>query len=787
MLIPMELLRKVVDINVSDEEFVKNFSLKSAEVDSFSKLCEVKGLVVGKIISIKDHPDSNHLHITTVDMGDEVDDIVCGAPNVEVGRKVIVARVGVKLPGGEMKKAIIRGVPSNGMNCALDELGIDHKFQGYEGIYYLGDDAVLGSDPLEYLHLNDYVLEIELTPNRQDLLSIIGVAYDTKAICNSSMNLEKIVLEPIKEKADIKVSTETENCNAYYSKVIKDVEIKESPAWLKGSLMKMNIRPINNVVDITNYVLMLTGQPLHAFDYDDIKSKKIVVKMAKDGETFTTLDHQERLLSSSDIVITDGKTPLCLGGVMGGLNSEVKDTTKNIFLESASFNPQCIKQTSKRLGLQSESSLRFEKGINPELTKYALDLASKLLVELASGKVLSGGNFFDNRDLSTKEVKVSLRQINKVLGRKYTKDEVLSVFKGLSFDVEEVNGVFKVQIQKRRPDISTYQDLIEEVVRISGYDKISTTIPESHTNGKLSPYQSFVRKIRHSLSQNLNEVISYSLVSDALATDFDNEDYGLVKVMNPLVDDRTTMRHSLIPSLLQVVKYNQNRKNDDVFIYEIGRRYELDKETPILSIALSGTISSTLWKGEKEVVDFYYLKGLVESMFSALSVKNYRLELPNKELKGLHPGVSAQIVVGKDDVIGFMGKVHPDYLKKYEISDTYVCEIELDKLFNQAHPLKTVKAISKYPSIERDLAFVLDENITAEDVIKEIQKVAKRSLDSISVFDLYRGEKIGKDKKQIAFSLTFSDMNRTLETQEVDEIVNNIIKKLEEKGISLRS
>ncbi len=787
MLIPMELLKKIVDININDEEFVKNFSLKSAEVDSFAKLCDVKGLVVGKILAIKDHPDSNHLHITTVDMGDMVDDIVCGAPNVEVGRKVIVAKVGVKLPGGEMKKAIIRGVASNGMNCALDELGIDHKYQGYEGIYYLDDDAVIGSDPLEYLHLNDNVLEIELTPNRQDLLSIIGVAYDTKAMLNSKMHLEDVSYPTISEKSDIKVSTETENCYAYYSNVIKDVEIKESPAWLKGSLMKMNIRPINNVVDITNYVLMLTGQPLHAFDYDDIKSKKIVVKMAKEGEKFVTLDEKERDLNENDIVITDGNTSLCLGGVMGGLYSEVKDSTKNIFLEAASFNPQNIKNTSRRLGLQSESSLRFEKGINPDLTKYALDLATKMLKELANGKVLSNPSYFDNVKHESKEVSVSLNQINQVLGRDFLVEEVKQVFDGLSFENEYSNGVFKVMVPGRRPDISTYQDLIEEVVRISGYDKIPTTIPESTSQGKLSPYQAFIRKIRHNLSSSLNEVITYSMVSDEYATAFDNAEYSLVKVLNPLTDDRTTMRHSLIPSLLSVIKYNQNRKNDDVLIYEIGRRYTLEGEKPILSMALSGTISSTLWKGQKEVVDFYYLKGLLTNLFDSLFIKNYRIELPENPLKGLHPGVSAQIVAGKNTRLGYFGKLHPETAKKFEVKETYVLELELDTLFEQAHPIKSVKQISKYPSIVRDLAFVVDESVSSEDLVSEIEKIAKRQLSGIKVFDLYRGENIGKDKKQIALSLTFSDMNRTLEAQEVDSTINEIISKLDAKGMKLRA
>jgi len=792
MLIPIEILKKYVDINVDKNEYVKNFSLKSAEVDSFNPFCNVKGLKVGKILAIKDHPDSNHLHITTVDTGDCVEDIVCGAPNVEVNRKVIVAKVGVSLPDREnpgkvitMKKALIRGVESNGMNCSLDELGIDHKFQGYDGIYYLDDEAVVGSDPLEYLGLNDDVLEIELTPNRNDLLSIIGVAYDTKAMLNSEMHLDFTKAPETDSDIDVTVSTETENCMRYYGRVIRDVEIKESPAWLKGALMKMNIRPINNVVDITNYCLMVTGQPLHAFDRDKITTNKIVVKMAKNDETIITLDNVERKLTENDIVITDGNKPLCLGGVMGGLESEVESYTKNIFLEAALFDSKCIKNTSKRLGLASESSMRFEKGINPEMTKYSLELATKMFVELAGGKVAKGVSYFDNVDESTKEVKVTLEKINKVLGRVYSIEEVSTVFKGLSFEYKLDGTEFTVFVPKRRPDINTYQDLIEEVVRIDGYDKIVQSIPASYSEGKLSEYQQFVRTIRHILSYNLNETLTYSLTTEKKATYFDNEEYSLVKIMNPLVDEREYMRHSTLPSLLEVLKYNLNRKSNNNFLFEIGRRYQMEKEEPILSICMAGTISSTLWKGNKENVDFFYLKGLVENLFEKLSIKNYKIQVPTKALKGLHPGISASIVLGKDEV-GFLGKLHPDALKFFDVPDAYVFEISLEKLFGLHHPIKSVKEISKYPVINRDLALVMDNSVSAEYLINEIKRAGKRSLLDVKVFDLYVDESLGENKKQLALSLTFGDMTRTLETSEIDGLVSQILKHLSDLGITLR-
>ncbi len=785
MLIPLKLLKEYVDINVDDKEFVRQFSLKSAEVDSFAPFVNVNGLLIGKILKVREHPDSNHLHITTVDTGDTVQDIVCGAPNVMEGKKVIVAKEGVSLPGGVMKKALIRGVESCGMNCSLEEIGIDPKFQGYEGIYYLDDDAPIGIDPIEYLHLNDMILEIELTPNRSDLLSIIGVAHDTAAMLNTSFHLDAIKYKEKEEAADISVSTETTNCRAYYSQVIKNVEIKESPSWLKGALIKMNIRPINNVVDVTNYVLMITGQPLHAFNYQAIKTKRIVVKMAEDEEKFYTLDNKERVLSKEDIVITDGKTPLCLAGVMGGINSEVENDTTDIFLESANFNPKNIQATSKRLDLVSESSTRFEKGIDPLMSKYALDLASYLLEKLANGEVLKGGACFDNLQKKNKEIEISLDKIEKVLARHYSSEEIDKVFLGLSFDFSFQDGVYKVSVPPRRSDIETYQDLIEEIVRINGYEKISSTIPASYSAGKLNDYQKFIRKLRHLLSANLNEVITYSLVDEKEVSYFDNKETKKVKISNPLSDERVYMRHSLLPSLLNVMKYNVNRKIENNFIFEIGRNYTLDKEETLVSGALSGFISSTLWNGKKEEVDFFYLKGLLEYVFTKLSIKNYCFTYPSSSLKGLHPGVSAVLLIGREPV-GFIGLLHPETQKELDVPKAFVFEINAEKLYSASHPLKTVKEISKYPSIKRDLALVVPSSLTAESLMGKIKKYGKRSLSDINIFDLYTGEKLEKDKKQLALTLTFSDMKRTLEAVEVDSCIAEILAGLLNEGITLR-
>ena len=388
--------------------------------------------------------------------------------------------------------------------------------------------------------------------------------------------------------------------------------------------------------------------------------------------------------------------------------------------------------------------------------------------------------------MSDKIVSVSLKTINKVLGRTYTLDEIKDVFTGLSFEYSLKGTTFKVSIPKRRPDIETYQDLIEEIVRINGYDKIDAVIPPSTSSGHLSNYQAFVRKIRHILSYNLNETITYSLTTQEKATYFDNKEYGLVKIMNPLSDDRIYLRHSTLPSLIEVVKYNQNRKTLDNFLFEIGRRYTLDSEEAILSGILTGTISNTLWKGEKEEVDFFYVKGLIENLFNKLGVKNYSIQKPIDALRGLHPGVSASILIGREE-IGFIGRLHPDAIKYFDCPMSFVFEFSLEKLFAASHPLKTVKEISKYPFISRDLALVMDSDKSCEYLISCVKKAGKRTLTDVKVFDLFTGQSLGENKKQIALKLIFQDMNRTLETAEVDDLVEQILSQLEKLGITLRS
>ena len=429
--------------------------------------------------------------------------------------------------------------------------------------------------------------------------------------------------------------------------------------------------------------------------------------------------------------------------------------------------------------------MRYEKGINPALTKYALELATKLFIELAGGKVRKNPSYFDNEDYSPKEVSVTLEKINHNLGREYTLEDVRRIFTGLSFEFEEKNGEFKVLIPRRRPDIFGYQDLIEEVVRIDGLSKIEASIPPSVECGRLTPYQAFVRKIRHTLAHNLNETLTYSLVNAEEATDFDNKEIPVVKLLNPLSDDREYMKHSNIPQLLKTIRYNNNRMMNDSFLFEIGRSYTKEKDEPILSIALSGLISSTLWKGEKEPVDFFYLKGLVEDLFDKLSIKNYSIDLPSSPRKGLHPGISASIYLGREEV-GFMGKIHPLYEKKYEVKNVFVFEMPLEKLFEYSHELKSVKEISKYPSISRDLALVMDENLPQAKLMEAIKRASKKNLIDYKVFDLYKGEGIPKGMKQIAVSLTFADNTRTLEAQEVDQIIKEILNKLSSIGVNLR-
>ncbi|MGE0003391.1 MAG: phenylalanine--tRNA ligase subunit beta, partial [Candidatus Izemoplasmatales bacterium] len=737
-------------------------------------------LTIGHVLTCEMHPDSDHLHVCSVDVGTQTLQIICGAPNVEAGQKVIVAQNGAVLPGDfKIKKAKIRGIESNGMICSLDELGIEKKYHNEDGIHVLPEDALIGGNPLEAIALDDEVMELDLTPNRGDLLSMIGVAYDTAAILDGKVNLPKIELHEISKENPAQVFTQTKGCKSYYARVVENVTISESPTWLKARLIAAGVRPINNVVDISNYVMLEYGQPLHFFDFASIPTGKIVVRDAYENETVVTLDGKLRKLVEEDLVITDGERAVALAGVMGGENTEVESHTKSILIESATFDPIRIRKTSKRLDLRSEASMRFERGLDPKRSKEACDRAAMLLEQLAGGEVLKGVSYFDTHNKQHVEVILPFDKVSSVIGRPYEKEEIASIMKRLGFEYSSLSGALKVQVPSRRGDITTVQDLIEEIVRISGYETVPTTYPEIPTQGGLTLKQKIRRRIRsHLTSLGLDESVTYTLVTDQVATSFDTTEKSLIRLFNPMSEDRSSLRHSLIPSMLEAVQYNAARKLEQVRLFELGRGYTYEGETEYLCGVLTGDYMNTRWRSRVEKLDFFVVKGLVQSVLDLLGIENTQIRKFDPAPAFLHPGIAAEVLLdGKH--IGYLGRLHPKQEHERDLSGVYVFELELDPLVDKVDLHRVMKTIPKVPGVERDIAVVVDKNVEVSKLIETIQKAGPKSLEDISVFDLYEGERLGENKKSVALKLSFQDPEKTLPSEDVDKYISKIVKSLE--------
>ena len=782
MKISMNWLNQYFLEKVDPNLLVKKFNLMSQEVSGLSKLVDIEGLVIGHVKSIMKHENADKLNVCLVDVGGAEElQIICGAPNVDKDQKVIVAQVGVTLPGNfKIKKAKIRGVESNGMICSLAELGIQ-EFESKElGIFVLDNEAPIGEEPLKYMGLDDYVLELDLTANRSDLLSVRGVAYDTACMLDLSLDFpEPLVIRETTENP-VSIFSQTKNSSTYYGQIIENIEIKESPYWLKSRLIASGIRPINNVVDITNYVMLEYGQPLHAFDYDKVGSNRIIVREAEENELLTTLDGEVRKLEAGDIVITDGNKPIALAGVMGGLETEIDNNTKRVLLESAIFDPVKVRRTANRLNLKSESSSRFEKGVDPFKTLEALNYASELLVKYANAIIVGLPSFYNFVNPKKKVIDLSIDKLNNVTGNNYSEEKVEEIFDRLRFNYKKRNDIFKVTIPSRRP-MESYQDLIEEIVRIDGYDKIPVSLPVTPTQGGLNKKQKMKREIRNFLvERGFFETKTYSLVSEELATKYDLSETLSVKIMNPLTKEREYLRHSLLPSLINVLSYNKARKINDVFLFEIVNTYydELEKEK--LSILMHGKLDYSLWQKKETYADFYYLKGIVEGLLNRFQVKNYRFVVSENPLPNLHPGISAVLLLG-DKQIGFLGKLHPEEEHKLGIKDVYVMEIELKYIYQQNDSFDIMyKEISKYPVVERDLAIFVNKNISAESIISCVKNSSKKLLSSVEIFDVYY-DKNKEDQKSIALRLSFLSNDRTLETKEIDNQIERIVNSLKEE------
>ena len=768
-----------LDNSLTIKQIAEDMTRVGNEYDNCGKLIEASNLVIGEIIECVNHPDSDHLHVCKVNIGNEVLQIVCGAPNARVGIKVIVALVGAVLPEITIKKGVIRGVESNGMMCSMKELGLDNKFltpEDINGIKELPDDANPGEDPIKYLGLDDEIIDFELTANRGDLLSMLGLSYELGAIYDKKVKDIELTFNEIDKNIDSEFSIDikTEKCSLFLAKKVSNITIKESPDFIKNRLIACGIRPINNVVDISNYVMLETGQPLHFYDADNL-GDTLIVRDAKDGEKLVTLDNQERTLTSNDIVIANRNGSVGLAGVMGGLSTEVLETTKNIIIESAIFDSVSVRKTSKKV-LRSEASNRFEKGIDPKRTYMAIKRACHLLEIYANGSIYSGMLTYDKMNKDDKVIDIALENINNVLGTNIDVKTVISVFEKLGFTAQNKENLITVTVPTRRTDISIKEDLIEEVGRIYGINNIEGKLPKLSI--KQGSYDKTTRQIRNKLVDlGLNEVLTQIFLNDEVAQKYCDKDYEIVKLLDPLSVEKNALRYSLVPSLLKVYEYNKGRNLKDITIFEMAKGfYKKDDEygeDNKLSILMTGDYYLEL--GNRKKVDFYVLKGIIEELLHFLGFSNRYSFVVNNIKEFLHPGVSATINVNGSD-IGFLGLLHPSIEK-----NVYVAEINLDKLLkNRVSKLK-YKEVSKYPKVVKDLAFIVEKNINSEDIVKVIKKSGGKTLTNIEVFDLYTGENVKENEKSIAYSLTFEDMNKTLSDEEVMLIFNKIINDVEVK------
>ncbi|MBU6721086.1 phenylalanine--tRNA ligase subunit beta [Staphylococcus aureus] len=800
MLISNEWLKEYVTIDDSVSNLAERITRTGIEVDDLIDYTkDIKNLVVGFVKSKEKHPDADKLNVCQVDIGeDEPVQIVCGAPNVDAGQYVIVAKVGGRLPGGiKIKRAKLRGERSEGMICSLQEIGISSNYipKSFEsGIYVFSEAQVPGTDALQALYLDDQVMEFDLTPNRADALSMIGTAYEVAALYNTKMTKPETTSNELDLSAndELTVTIENEDKVPYYSaRVVHDVTIEPSPIWMQARLIKAGIRPINNVVDISNYVLLEYGQPLHMFDQDAIGSQQIVVRQANEGEKMTTLDDTERELLTSDIVITNGQTPIALAGVMGGDFSEVKEQTSNIVIEGAIFDPVSIRHTSRRLNLRSESSSRFEKGIATEFVDEAVDRACYLLQTYANGKVLKDRVSSGELGAFITPIDITADKINRTIGFDLSQNDIVTIFNQLGFDTEINDDVITVLVPSRRKDITIKEDLIEEVARIYGYDDIPSTLPvfDKVTSGQLTDRQYKTRMVKEVLEgAGLDQAITYSLVSKEDATAFSMQQRQTIDLLMPMSEAHASLRQSLLPHLIEAASYNVARKNKDVKLFEIGNVFfangegELPDQVEYLSGILTGDYVVNQWQGKKETVDFYLAKGVVDRVSEKLNLEfSYR----RADIDGLHPGRTAEILL-ENKVVGFIGELHPILAADNDLKRTYVFELNFDALMAVSVGYINYQPIPRFPGMSRDIALEVDQNIPAADLLSTIHAHGGNILKDTLVFDVYQGEHLEKGKKSIAIRLNYLDTEETLTDERVSKVQAEIEAALIEQGTVIR-
>jgi len=788
MLVPINWLKDYVDVNVGIDELTEKLTMSGSNVEDVKPLGkEIKNVVIGRVVKIDRHPDADKLLVTQVDVGDKVLQIVTGATNLKDNDKVPVALHGAVIHGGKKIRASkLRGIESNGMLCSAEELGLDdHGLpeEMKEGILVLPENAPIGEDIKNYIPLEDDVIDFEITPNRGDCLSIKGMAREFAATFNQKMKRFEITLkeEGSGEAAEwAKIRIEAEDlCKRYVARIITDVKIEPSPLWMQRRLQSGGVRPINNIVDITNYVMLELGQPLHAFDYDKIEGHEIIVRRAKSGEIIKTLDDVERELTDDILVIADKARAIGIAGVMGGADSEIKSSTYRILLESANFNGTNIRRTSKRLGLRSEASMRYEKGIDPNICQIAADRACQLIEQLGAGKVVRG--FIDVYPNPVKPCKILLRpeKINKLLGTSISKDNMIEILKRLEIDVESTGDNLFALIPTFRMDLTREADLVEEIARIYGYDNLPVTLPkENVTLGRLNRDQKIVDEIKKTLTGlGYSEIYTFSFVSpkifDKIKLPKDTALRKAISLLNPLGEDQSIMRTTLIPNMLDVITFNLNQKAEKVMLFESGTVY-IPKELPLTELPIENKKLCLGLTGQS--VNFYDLKQAIETIFARLRIKDYKF-IPEK-YPTYHPGRCAKITLGSSD-LGIVGQIHPDVTESYDIKpEVYIAELDMDLLIKEAPDKIEFIPLPRFPASERDLAIVVKDDVMVGYMIETIIKTGGELLEKVEIFDVYKGGQIDTGYKSVAFSLKYRAADRNLTDTEVNELHEKIKEEL---------
>lgn len=781
MKFPISWLNDYLDMSgISPKEYAHELTMSGSKVEGVENIGdEIQNVVVGKLNEVTDHPDSDHLKICMVDLGDEVTQIVTGAQNIKEGDYVPVAKHGSTLPGGiKIKKGKLRGEVSNGMLCSFGELGLSQEDVPYaqaDGILILDKPYPLGTDIKDIFGLDENIVEFEITSNRPDCFSVIGLARETAATFDRKLNIkEPIVTEHGGNIADMaSVTVEDAHCLRYAARAIKNVKIGPSPKWMKDRLERSGIRSINNIVDITNYILLEYGQPMHAFNLSDLKDGAIVVRKAKDGEKIVTLDGEERQLDSSMLMICDKEKPICVAGVMGGENSEVRDESTEILFECATFDGSNVRLTAKKLGLRTEASSRYEKGLDVNNVIPALNRACELVEELGAGEVVSGLIDVKNFEFKPNVIKFRPEKINSFLGTNISKEEMIEILTKLEFKLDGDDII----VPSFRPDVEAEADVAEEIARIHGYNKIESSALRGETTHGIKTPKQRMEDVAHSVltSQGLYEIVSYSFTGPKVISALNLSDEKLkkeVEISNPLGEDTSVMRTTLLASVMTALSLNNSQRNPDAGIYEFANVYvpvegeKLPDEHKNIGIGMYGNC------------DFYNLKGIIENLVDAFNIPNCEYASESKNTT-FHPGRCANIIAdGK--IIGTFGEVHPSVSKNFGMSQrVYAAELDFNTLFELRVDEKKYTKLPKYPAVTRDMAMLVDDEVTVGSIEKIISQCSGKILESIKLFDVYKGSQIPEGKKSVAYSVSYRAADRTLVDDEINAVFTKTVKRLE--------